>query len=142
MNLQYQAYYDTPIHFVTKNPKSGSIQDIDGLLKHPDYSINHRYPDLIILKLTKPIKVNIEGFKSIPSAYYNQFFNQKLKNEEIEKQQYRPQDRLQRTTAFGVPCFTQGSYLENSQFFFKSQLVEIMSDSNCKPLLTEILRDH
>ena len=45
------------------------------------------------------------------SAYYNQFFNQKLKNEEIEKQQYRPQDRLQRTTAFGVPCFTHGSYL-------------------------------
>ena len=76
------------------------------------------------------------------SAYYNQFFNQNLKDEDIEKQQYHPQDRLQRTTAFGVPCFTHGSYLENSQFFFKSQLVEIMSDSNCKPLLTEILRDH
>jgi hypothetical protein len=95
---------------------------------------------LIILKLKKPVKPKMR-FHNNP-AYYNQFFNQKLKNEEIEKQQYRPQDRLQRTTAFGVPCFTHGSYLENSQFFFKSQLVEIMSDSNCKPLLTEILRDH
>ena len=26
------------------------------------------------------------------SAYYNQFFNQKLKDEDIEKQQYHPQD--------------------------------------------------
>ena len=75
------------------------------------------------------------------SAYYNQFFNQKLTDEDIEKlyclyekQQYHPQDRLQRTTAFGVPCFTHGSYLENSQKFFKSQLVKIMSDSNCNPL--------
>ena len=31
------------------------------------------------------------------SAYYNQFFNQKLKDEEIERQQYHPQDRHQRT---------------------------------------------
>ena len=92
MNLQYQAYYDTPIHFVTKNPKSGTIQDIDGLLKHPDYSMNHRYPDLIILKLKKPIEVNIEGFKSSPPAYYNQFFNQKLKPEDIKREQYYPQD--------------------------------------------------
>ena len=92
MNLQYRAYYDAPIHFVTKNPKSGSIQNIDGLLKHPDYSMNHRYPDLIILKLKKPIEVNIEGFKSSPSAYYNQFFNEKLKPEEIKRKQYYPQD--------------------------------------------------
>ena len=87
MNLQY-----TPIHFVTKNPKSGSIQNIDGLLKHPDYTMNHRYPDLIILKLKNPMEVNIEGFKSSPSAYYNQFFNQKLTPEEIKRKQYYPQD--------------------------------------------------
>ena len=34
------------------------------------------------------------------SAYYNQFFNQKLKDEEIERQQYHPQDRHQ-STVFG-----------------------------------------
>ena len=104
MNLQYRAYYDTPIHIVTKNPKSGSIQDIDGLLKHPDYSINHRYPDLIILKLKKPIKVNIEGFKSIPSAYYNQFFNQKLNFEEIKREQYYPQDCRGKYMLISIRC--------------------------------------
>ena len=100
--MQYWANYDTPIHFVTRNPKSGSIRNIDGLLKHPDYSINHRYPDLIIFKLKKPMIVNIEGSKQgniyypgskfSPSAYYNQFFNEKLKPEEIKRKQYYPQD--------------------------------------------------
>ena len=80
--MQYWANYDTPIHFVTRNPKSGSIRNIDGLLKHPDYQINHRYPDLIIFKLKKPMTV---GFKFSPSAFYNQFFNEKLKPEEIKK---------------------------------------------------------
>ena len=47
-----------------------------------------------------------------------------------------------KTTSFGVPCFTHGSYLDNSQIFFKSQLVEIMTDTNCKLLLTDILRDN
>ena len=47
-----------------------------------------------------------------------------------------------KTTTFGVPCFTHGSYLDNSQIFFKSQLVEIMADTNCKLLLTDILRDN
>jgi hypothetical protein len=92
LNVPYWAYYNTPIHFVTKNPKPGSIQNIDGLLKHPDFSMNHRYPDLILLKLKKPIEVNIEGFKFSPSAYYNQFFNEKLKPEEIKSKQYYPQD--------------------------------------------------
>ena len=87
--MQYWANYDTPIHFVTRNPKSGSIRNIDGLLKHPDYLINHRYPDLIIFKLKKPIT---EGFKFSPSAYYNQFFNEKLKPEEMKRKQYYPQD--------------------------------------------------
>ena len=32
--------------------------------------------------------------------------------------------------------------MDNSQIFFKSQLVEIMADTNCKLLLTDILRDN
>ena len=35
---------------------------------------------------------NIPSMPFDNSAYYNQFFNQKLKDEEIEKQQYHPQD--------------------------------------------------
>ena len=103
LDKKFRPFYDTPIHFVTKNPNAGSIQNINGYLEHPNYSRNHRHPDLIILKLKKPI-MGIHNYpgQKIPfipfdnSAYYNQFFNQKLKDEEIERQQYHPQDRHQR----------------------------------------------
>ena len=99
LDRKFLPFYDTPIHFVTKNPIARSIQTIDGFLEHPNYSRNHKYPDLIILKLKKPIIMiqNKPGEKkpSLPldnSAYYNQFFNQKLKDEKINEQQYYPQD--------------------------------------------------
>ena len=100
LDKKFRPFYDTPIHFVTKNPNTKSIQTIDGYLEHPNYSMNHRYPDLIILKLRKAlIMIHNSPGQKIPfmpfdnSAYYNQFFNQKIKDEVIEKQQYYPQDR-------------------------------------------------
>ena len=101
MDRKFLPFYDTPIHFTTKNPNARSIQTIDGFLEHPNYSRNHKYPDLIILKLKKPIIMIHNnpgpGEKMPPldfenSAYYNQFFKQKLKDEKIKKWQYYPQD--------------------------------------------------
>ena len=90
MNFLVQSgeYYDTPIHYIPRQISTGSHQKVDGLLEHPNYSVAQLYPDLTILKLMKPLIINVEGFLFKPSCYYNQFFNQKLGNKDVKKQVY------------------------------------------------------